>query len=377
MNLNRKLIRMYLASPFFGLVVVCMGILLSAMPAWAQAVPTGNVSGLVADQQKAVIPGAEVTLLDVTTNASRTTITNEQGRYIFVNVPPGTYDISVGLAGFSTAKVSKQKVTVGQELTIDVTLAVGAISQTIEVSAAAGAQLQTSNATVGATLAGETIILLPNLSRDAYALQTLNVGVTPAGEVAGTRNDQNTYLVDGANVTDDNSGNLSYNPLVSLSSMSAGVMPTPVESIEEFRMGTSNQTADFANSAGSQVQMVTKRGTNRLHGSLYEYYFASNVGAANSWKNNHTRSQLLGLAYTPLPSSHYNRFGATAGGPIPIGSKFLGGKWYIFGNFEGYRYPNNTMYETAVPTDLMRHGVIQVPVSGNYVAYNLNPTPSL
>ncbi len=149
--------------------------------------------------------------------------------------------------------------------------------------------MQTTSATVGTTIAGDSVILLPNLSRDAYALQTLNVGVTPSGEVAGTRNDQNTYLVDGANVTDDNSGNLSYNALPNLS-VATGVIPTPVESIEEFKMATSNQTADFANSAGSQIQMVTKRGTNQWHGSLYEYYFGSNVGAANTWKNNHTPS---------------------------------------------------------------------------------------
>ncbi len=372
MDLYSKTLRTLVSSCFFGLAAVCMGMHLGEVPAWAQAVSTGAVSGQITDPQKAVVPGAEVKLLDVSTNSSRITISNEAGRYIFVNVPPGTYDLSVSIPGFSTAKVLKQKVTVGQDLTIDVTLTVGAITQTIEVSAAAGAQLQTSNATVGATIAGDSVILLPNMSRDAYALQTLNVGVTPAGEVAGTRNDQNTYLVDGANVTDDNSGNLSYNAMPNLS-VATGVIPTPVESIEEFKMGTSNQTADFANSAGSQVQMVTKRGTNQLHGSLYEYYFASNVGAANSWKNNHTNYG--DLSYVPLPSSHYSRFGATAGGAIPR-MTWLGGKWYLFGNFEGYRYPNGTTYEVAVPSELMRAGVIQLQdKSGNYVPFNLNPTP--
>ncbi len=372
MNGDHKKIRAYLASLLFGLAAVGLGMLLSPEPAWTQSVSTGTVSGQVTDQQKAVMPGAEVGLFDTATKATRTTITNEAGRYILTNVSPGTYDISVSMVGFSTAKVLGQKVTVGQELTIDLTLTIGAISQTVEVSAATASQLQTSNATVGATITGDSVILLPNLSRDAYALQTLNVGVTPAGEVAGTRNDQNTYLVDGANVTDDNSGNLSYNSMPNLS-VATGVIPTPVESIEEFKMGTSNQTADFANSAGSQVQMVTKRGTSQLHGSLYDYYFGTNVGAANSWKNNHTPSG--SLPYTPLPSSHYNRFGATAGSAIPR-LNWLGGKWYIFGNFEGYRYPNGTMYETAVPTQLMRAGVIQVQdKNGVYVPYNLNPNP--
>ena len=354
--------------------VVCLAMLLGigAAPAWSQATSTSTVAGQVTDESGAVVPGAAITLTDADTKAIRTTTSNESGRYIFVNVPPGTYDISVSLAGFQTARVSGQKVTVGQQLTINLILAVGGVTQTVEVSSTGAAQLQTTSATVGSTIAGDSVILLPNLSRDAYALQTLNVGVTPAGEVAGTRNDQNTYLLDGANVTDDNSGNLSYNTLPGLS-VATGVMPTPVESVEEFRMGTSNQTADFANSAGSQVQMITKRGTNKWHGSLYDYYFGTNVGAANSWKNNHTPSR--DLAYTPLPKSHYNRFGATAGGPL-LPKEFLGGKWYVFANFEGYRYPNSTMYATAVPTALMRAGVIQVADStGKYQPYNLNSTP--
>jgi hypothetical protein len=359
-------------------MVACVGMLLnlSAAPLWAQAqsAAAGSVAGRVVDQQNAVVPGADVTLLDVTTNAKRTAITNESGRYIFVSVPPGTYDISVSLPGFQTAKVAAQKVTVGQELTIDLTLTVGGVSETVEVIAATASQLQTSNATVGTTITGDSVLLLPNLSRDAYALQTLSVGVTSGGQVAGMQSDQNTYVVDGANVTDDNSGNASYNPLAGLSSISTGVLPTPVESVEEFNMGTSNQTADFANSAGSQIQMVTKRGTSGWHGSLYEYYFASNVGAANTWRNNRTPDARSGLPYTPLPSSHYNRFGATAGGPVL--PNFLGGKWYIFGNYEGYRYPRATTISKVVPTKLMRAGVIQVQDKNlNYVPYNLNPTP--
>ncbi|MGA2271537.1 MAG: carboxypeptidase-like regulatory domain-containing protein [Bryobacteraceae bacterium] len=359
---------------FLGLLIVCVGVWLglSSMPAWAQTTSTGTVSGRVLDQQEAMVPGAEVTLLDVATNTQRTATTNEAGRYIFVSVPPGTYDILVSRPGFQTARVSAQKVTVGQELTIDLVLTVGGVAQAVEVVASAAAQLQTTSATVGATITGNSVILLPNLSRDAYALQTLNVGVTPAGEVAGTRNDQNTYVIDGANVTDDNSGNLSYNTLPNLTTVATGVIPTPVESIEEFKMATSNQTADFANSAGSQVQMITKRGSNQWHGSGYEYYFGSNVGAANTWKNNHTKSG--SLAYTPLPSSHYNRFGASIGGPVA--PDFLGGKWFIFGNYEGYRFPNNTTFEATVPTALMRAGVIQaLDKSGKYAAYNLNPFP--
>src|SRR4030095_7764428 len=101
----------------------------------------------------------------------------------------------------------------------------------------------------------------------------------------------------------------------------SGVLPTPVESIEEFRVSTFNQTADFSGSIGAQVQMVTKRGTNQYHGSAYGYYYATNVGAANSWVNNHTPTR--DLPYTPLPSNHRSRFGGSLGGLLT--PKFWGG----------------------------------------------------
>ena len=93
--------------------------------------------------------------------------------------------------------------------------------------------------------------------------------------------------------------------------MPTGVMPTPVETIEEFKVGIANQSADFNGAAGSQVQMVSKRGSNQFHGSAYDHYFAGNLGA-NTWQANHTPSP--GLRYTPLPSTHQNRFGASIGG---------------------------------------------------------------
>ncbi len=119
--------------------------------------------------------------------------------------------------------------------------------------------------------------------------------------------------------------------------------------------------------------MATKRGTNQFHGSVYGYYYATNVGAANTWVNNHTPDTLLGLPYTPLPSNHRDRFGASLGGPAA--PAFAGGKWFFFFNYEGLRFPNVSTYERLVPTALMRAGVIQVPNSaGTFVPYNLNPT---
>lgn len=353
---------------------------LGSMTLFGQSTSTGTVQGQVVDQQGAAIPGATVTLSDVATNTPHTTVTNQDGRYTFVNINPGNYNIEVTRSGFSAAKVPGQAVDVGSVLTINVTLQLGSTSTTVEVQAQAGADLQTTNASVGSTITGQSITLLPNLGRDANAFLLLQPATTPNGNIAGAVNDQNAFQLDGAPNTSDMDGNQStYTPASgyigssSTGGTPSGVMPTPAESIEEFRVGTTNNTADFNGSAGGQIQMVTKRGTNQVHGALYEYYLGSNFGA-NTWKDNHTPDSQTHTPYTPLPSSHQNRFGMALGGPVL--PNFLGGKWYLFGNYEGRRFPQVTTIEKDVPSALLRAGVIQIQNSaGTYIPYNLNPGP--
>jgi hypothetical protein len=354
---------------------------LGALPAWSQATSTNTITGQVTDPSNAAIAGAEVKLIDTSTNIVLTSVTNETGRYIFVNVPSGTYNLAFTKSGFSQEKVSGQKAEVGTTLTINASLQLGSTSTTVEVSAAVGAELQTTNAQVGSTLNSEALMALPNMGRDVSTLALLQPGVSPSGFTAGAYVDQNTYTLDGGNISDDMAGNTTgyitnFTGLGGGQTNGApsGVIPTPVESIEEFKVSTFNQTADFNNSIGSNVQMVTKRGTNSYHGSAYFYYFATNVGAANTWTNNHTPSAAFGTPYTPLPSNHRQRFGGTLGGVLL--PKFLGGKTYFFTNYEGSRFPNVGTYEATVPSLLMRAGVIQVPnAAGVYTAYNLNPNP--
>ena len=365
----------------FGLPVISLGILLilSGSPAWSQATSTSTVTGLVTDPQSAVIVGVEIRLTDTDTNITRTTTTNETGRYVFVNVQSGTYNIVFSKTGFSAYRVGAQQVQVGSTLTINAALEVGSTSTTIEVMASKGADLQTTNASVGSTISGASLLALPNLGRDVSTLAVLQPGVTLSGYTAGAYEDQNTFMLDGGNASDDMSGetnrygtNFTGLGGTQQGGVPSGVVPTPVESIEEFRVSTFSQTADFNNSIGSQVQMVTKRGTNAWHGSAYWYYYATNVGAANTWANDHTLTA-AGTA-TPLPSNHRNRFGGTLGGPLT--PRVLGGKTYFFVNYEGLRYPNVGNYERPVPTDTMRAGVIFVPNASNtYLPYNLNPVP--
>lgn len=364
-----------------GLLVLSLAIYLSfgTTAAWSQATTTSTVTGQVTDPSSAAVPGVEIKLIDTSTNSAQTTLSNEAGRYIFVNVPSGVYNLTFSKSGFAQSKVMGQKVAIGETLTMNSALQVGATSTTVEVVASAGAELQTTNAQVGTSLTSEALMALPNMGRDVSTLAVLRPGVSPTGYTAGAYVDQNTYMLDGGNISDDMAGNTTgymtnFTGLggAQTGGFPSGVIPTPVESIEEFKVSTFNQTADFNSSIGSNVQMATKRGTNTYHGSGYFYYFATNVGAANSWTNNHTPSAAFGTGYTPLAKNHRSRFGGTLGGTLF--PKFLGGKTYFFTNYEGSRFPNVANYEATVPSVLMRAGIIQVPnAAGTYVPYNLNP----
>jgi len=379
-------------------------LLTSTLPLLGQAGSTGSILGTITDNSGAVLVGATLKATDVTTNDTRTTTTNDAGRYVFPNLPSGTYDISVTQAGFKAVK-TRQTVSVGMATTANIALEVGAVSTVVEVQAT-GTQLQTMNATVGTTMNFDMAQALPGLSRDVSGLALMQPATTPmngtagqAGSVAGSNADQNMFVLDGGNNSSDMDGtNTVYlsgfagNPITGGgSAIPNGVVPTPIDSIEEFKVGVAGQTADFNAAAGSQITMATRRGTNNWHGAAYEYYYGTNF-SANSWANGHTPSTdpatgaLRG--FTPLPSRHQNRFGASAGGPL-LPFNFLGGKTYIFGFYQGVRFPNITTFERSTPSALLRAGVIQVqnsstsPITLNGVSYapnawmpfNLNPNP--
>jgi Carboxypeptidase regulatory-like domain len=337
---------------------------------FGQAASTGTVAGTVTDPSGGAIVGATVTLIDTATNNARPETTNDTGRYFFANVLPGKYTVSISKTGFRVSKLVDQIVNVGASLTLNIVLEIGSVAETVEVTVTTGAELQTLNATVGNSISGDLLQNLPSIGRDAATFVTLQPGVSPDGSVAGAVVDQSTFMLDGGQNTNDMDGSMQvYTPsfagdptggIVSnqIGGSPTGVMPTPLDSVEEFKVNTANQTADFNSSAGAQVQVVTKRGTNAWHGTAYEYYFDNNFNA-NTFDNN--------FSGTPLPSYHYNRFGASGGGPI-IKKEFLGGKTYFFGNYEGFRWNNSSTYEVAVPSANMRNGILTF----GGVDYNLN-----
>src|ERR1044071_3745277 len=194
------------------LLLFCGAILLWTMSTWAQSTSAGTIVGQVTDATGAVVPGANVSLIDRSTGTTKTMTTNDAGRYVYVNVNPGTYDITVTKPGFAQAKFSQQAVSIGGQLTLNAVLKVGGASEQIVVEAS-GATLQTLNATVGTSIAFRNLQELPNLSRDVSSLMTIQPATAPNGSVAGAVRDQNTFQLDGGNNSSDMDGTQStYTP---------------------------------------------------------------------------------------------------------------------------------------------------------------------
>ncbi len=349
MTLWGKLVRN--GPPLFGLLTTFALVLgLAVAPAQAQTSIAGTVVGQVTDESGAAVPGATVKLVETATGQTFNTVSNDAGRYDFPTVPPGKYSITFSKTGFSSYDVKGQDVMVGIVLTLNAPLKVGSTSTTVEVTATVGAELQTMNATVGNTLSETSLLVLPNLGRDATSMAVLQPGTAPGGQAAGAVGDLNTYQLDGANITDDMGGNVTtYQTNMNgiggsqTNGSPSGVIPTPIESIEEFKVSVSNQTSDFNNSSGAQIQMTTKRGTSQFHGAGYMFYFDNAIGLANNWTNNHTPYTYGSQTFTDtppdFPKNHRSRFGGALGGPL-LPKPFLGGKWFFFVNYEGLRYPD-------------------------------------
>lgn len=376
-NANRRRHSLKGSRSFALSVASILTLLLCALPAWGQATNTGTIIGSIFDNTGAFVPSASVTITQTATGTVRSTVTDKTGRFVFADVDPGTYNIGVSKQGFASTTVTNQVVKIGTQLTENIKLQLGSVSTTVTVTETPGAELQTLTPTVGTTLSGDIILNLPNTSRDASTLAVLQPGQNILGNTGGTETDQNSFQLDGGFATDDMSGdNNTY--IRSFGSDTAGgigamhsagfnqtpsaVVPIPVASVEEFKVSTANQTADFNGGAGSQMQLVTKRGTNALHGSVYDYYQDTNFAGANTWDNNNTG--------TAQPSSHFSRFGASAGDKIPH-SNFLGGSWFAFGNYEAFRYPQSSIFERNFPLPSLRAGIIHL----NGQTINLNPFP--
>jgi len=341
---------------FFPLwAVVCF-----AVYGLAQTASTGSVAGIVKDPSGAVIPGSEVTMVDKSTNRSTSTATNSVGQYNFVALQPGTYRITASAPGFRQSVIEEFKVEVAKSYNLDFTLEIGAWAETVTVVAAGAAELQTIDATVGAVLSGDSLLRMPTINRSAGALLALQPLVTPtrgygtnyAGQVAGMRSDQNRFNLDGMDATDLTSGTGGYfSNAIDWSGPTPSV-PVPLESIEEFRVSTTNSNATFRGASGGQISMVTKRGTNSVHGSAYWYHQNDNMNA-NRWEYNR--------AGIKKPELKDNRFGASLGGPL------LRDRLFMFGNWESRRFPQTASVVRTVPTETLKAGQLRFHDSAGVV----------
>src|SRR5262249_51706470 len=252
--------------------LLCLAIfIMSAITAIGQ-LTTGTITGTVRDQSGAAIPGANITLKNTDTGLSRSTLTNETGKYEALSLPAGNYEVSAGLTGFQTALHTGISVALGQNAVVDFTLQLGQVAETVTVTGEI-AQIETTTATVANIVDEKRVTDLPLNGRDLTQLSFLQPGVikSPAGagafsglgdklSVAGSRGNQNIYLLDGVS-NSDLSGN----------AQSASGQLAGAETIKEFQIITNNYSAEYRSQAGAIVSAVTKSGTNNFHGSLYEF----------------------------------------------------------------------------------------------------------
>jgi Carboxypeptidase regulatory-like domain/TonB-dependent Receptor Plug Domain/TonB dependent receptor len=285
---------------------------------------TGKITGTVTDASDAVVVNAKVTVTNIATGLSKTVATDSSGTYQGISLPIGSYKVTATAPGFATTTVVAAKsLGINETLRVDVRLNVGQQTDSLTVSDTAG-KVETENPTIGGTVIGEAIQELPLNGRDTLDLLMTLPGITisnPDSDAAGNysiggqRTDSVTYLLDGGLNNDllDNSAVADPNP----------------DAVAEFRVLESNYSAEYGRNAGGIVSVVTKSGTNSLHGSAFDY-LRNNDLDANRFFNNQQ-----GL---PVPVLKRNQYGVTIGGPIVIPKLFNGrNKLFFFFSWQGQR----------------------------------------
>jgi len=344
-----------------GVVALLVGFFLAVSTLVSAQSATTSLHGTVYDSKGAVVSGAAVTITDNQTGFSRTAKTGSQGEYQFVQIPPATYVVTVAATGFATLKEESVRLMVSTPATLNFTVVVQGQTVTVEVAGTA-ALVNTTDATLGHAFGTEKLENLPFEGRDPVGVLSLQPGVvfiapkdvvkegtdSRGGSVNGARSDQTNVTLDGVDNNDQLLG-LAFQ----------GAVRSTLDSLQEFRVTTSNSNADSGRSSGAQVSLVTKSGTNHFHGSAYEYN-RSKIGEANDWFNK--KSQLdSGLPNVP-PHLVRNTFGATVGGPI------VKDRVFFFAAYEGQRTHENQQITRVVPSADLRDGIV------SYLACSL-PVP--
>jgi hypothetical protein len=332
---------------FFAILAVGLSVTIGA---YAQT-GTTSVRGVVTDKTGAAVVGAKVTLSSAAQAFRREMQTNQAGEYEFLALPPSGYALTVEMTNFRRFENKNVQLQVNLPATVNVTLEIGTTSEIVEVSASA-VTLNTTDASLGIAFNENQVKELPMEGRNVPDLLSLQAGVlytgnrsdinvdvdTRNGAVNGARSDQSNISLDGMQVND--SGGHAFK----------SVLPVTLDSVQEFRVTTTNYNADQGGSSGAQVALVTKSGTNSFHGSAYEYN-RNTYTSANDYFVKH--AELSQGQPNVAPKLIRNVFGASVGGP------FLKDRWYFFLNFEGARRREESSELRTIPTDSLRDGVVQ------------------
>ncbi|MCC6589206.1 MAG: carboxypeptidase regulatory-like domain-containing protein [Bryobacterales bacterium] len=310
---------------------------------------TGSIAGRVLDPQGAAVQTAKISVQNTLTGASRETITSSDGNYSVPNVAPGTYSVAAEAAGFKKAVAQSVRVEVAQRAQLDFALEIGAVAETVEVEAALP-QLQTSDSQLSAVIDSKAIADLPLNGRNFTQLMVLMAGSTEraggtvaghyaerasgtAFSVNGHRQTANQFLIDGFMAKEVQHGTNSVEPII--------------DALQEFRVQTSNYSAEFGTEAGGQINAVLKSGTNQFHGSAWEFLRNDKLDANNFFNNR---------AGVGRPGFRRNQWGIAGGGPIIL-PKYNGkNKTFIFGAYEGTKIVKGITQTTTVPTEAQRAG---------------------
>jgi hypothetical protein len=344
-------------------VSICIVFLCAGALALAQA-GRGSITGLVTDPAGALVPGAPVVLLNKATGVSQHSVTTSAGLYTFISLNPGLYQVTASQKGFKSVAQDKINVTVDQVTEVNITLQVGAISETVTVIEGASL-VEPSNSTVGQLIESATIDRVPLLYRNVFDLVQLSAGVTPpngspnsSDSMSSIQNisigrpgvDVSSATINGAIV-----GSVYYmldgSPIGIAENNAAAIIPAmniPEDGVEEVRVETQNTPASYQSGAAGVISLVSKSGTNRFHGDIFGV-FRPNELSANEYFNKQNEIE-SGTANTPPPFHRYQE-GAAIGGPIKKD------KLFFFGDYEDTQHEEFEGIDLfTVPTSAERTG---------------------
>jgi Carboxypeptidase regulatory-like domain len=324
--------------PAFTLRALLLACLALSLPAVTLGqVQTGRIVGTVHDPSNAAVPGASIVVKDLGTTLSVAVTTNDRGDFVVTPLNPGTYEVTVSMQGFQSAVVKAVEVQVGQSARVDLTLTLGALTESTIVTTQTPL-LDTESGTLGHVVTNTQIVNLPLNGRSFYELARLTPGAAllPGGgnllriranyisgtAISGVRGAQTTFLLDGVDVTDHHQG--------------GSLIQTSVDALQEFKVQQSAYSAEFSQ-AGGMLNATTKAGTNAFHGAAFEFVRDDMFDARNFFARE--REELK-----------RHQFGGTVGGPV------VRGRTFFFASYESMRERQGAVFNNVVPTVAMKNG---------------------